>query len=53
LHGGRDGDQIVTVRITVEKSLSRKERELYEQLQELQNSSKGETAWEKFKKKFI
>ena len=53
LHGGRDGDQIVTVRVTVEKSLSRKERELYEQLQELQNSSKGETAWDKFKKKFI
>ena len=53
LHGGRDGDQIVTVRVTVEKSLSRKERELYEQLQELQNSSKGETAWEKFKKKFM
>ena len=53
LHGGRDGDQIVTVRVTVERSLSRKERELYEQLQELQNSSKGETAWEKFKKKFI
>ncbi|MCI5724170.1 MAG: molecular chaperone DnaJ [Erysipelotrichaceae bacterium] len=52
IRGGRQGDQIVTVRVSVDKDLTRRERELYEELQEIQNSGRGETAWQKFKKKF-
>jgi molecular chaperone DnaJ len=50
---GRKGDQICTVRIKVDSDLTKKEKELYEQLQELQNSGKGETIWHRFKKNFM
>ena len=49
--GGRNGDQYCTVRIQVEKKLSAREKELYQELQKLQGSGKG-SAWEKFKKQF-
>ncbi len=52
LRGGKKGDQIVTVRIKVNDNLSKKEKELYKQLQEIQNKDKGETLWSKFKKQF-
>ena len=52
LRGGRSGDQICTVRIKVDSSLTKREKELYAELQEIQNSGKGDTAWEKFKKSF-
>ena len=52
LRGGKKGDEIVTVRIKVNDDLSRKEKELYKQLQELQESSKSETLWTKFKNQF-
>ncbi len=52
LHGGRQGDQICTVKVQVDKDLTRKEKELYKQLQDLQNSGKSETIWSKFKKQF-
>lgn len=51
LRGGKKGDQIVTVRIKVNENLSKKEKDLYKQLQELQ--SKGsDSIWQKFKKQF-
>ncbi len=51
LRGGKNGDQICTVRIQVDRKLSAKERDLYKQLQDLQNKSK-KTAWTQFKDKF-
>ena len=52
IRGGRTGDQICTIRVKVDESLTRKEKELYKELQELQNSGKGDTIWSKFKKNF-
>ena len=52
LRGGRQGDQICTVRIKVDTDLTKKEKELYRQLQELQENGKGTTIWQKFKKQF-
>ena len=52
LRGGKKGDEIVTVRVKVNDDLSRKEKELYKQLQELQESSRSETLWTKFKNQF-
>ncbi len=52
IRGGRQGDQICTVRIKVDTGLTKKEKELYEELQKLQNNSRGETIWSKFKKTF-
>jgi molecular chaperone DnaJ len=52
IRGGRQGDQICTARIQVDENLTRKERELYKQLQELQNSGRGDTIWQKFRKSF-
>lgn len=52
LRTGRQGDQLCTVRIKVDTDISRKEKELYKQLQDLQNNSKPESIWDKFKKQF-
>ena len=49
---GRQGDQIVTVTLTVDDDLSRKEKELYKQLQELQGTKSGDSIWTRFKKNF-
>ena len=46
------GDQICTIKVQVDQHLTRKEKELYQQLAEIQRSGKGETLWEKFKKQF-
>lgn len=51
LRGGKKGDQIVTVRVKVNDNLSKKEKDLYKQLQDIQ--SKGsDSIWSKFKKQF-
>lgn len=52
LRGGKQGDEIVTVRIKINDALSRKEKELYKQLQDIQNNEKNETLWSKFKRQF-
>jgi len=52
IRGGRQGDEICTVRVQVDKDLTRREKELYKELQEIQNNGKGETLWTKFKKSF-
>lgn len=52
LRSGRQGDQLCTVRIKIDTDISRKERELYKQLQDLQNNTKPESIWDKFKKQF-
>ena len=52
LRGGRQGDQICTVRIKVDSDLSKREKELYAELQKLQNNRKNDTIWTKFKKSF-
>ncbi|MDO4193650.1 MAG: molecular chaperone DnaJ [Erysipelotrichaceae bacterium] len=51
VRGGKPGDQICTVRIQVDKKLTSKEKELYKQLQDIQNGSKKKP-WEQFKKMF-
>ena len=52
IRGGKEGDQICTVNVRVDDNLSRKEKELYRQLQELQGTRQGESIWERFKKNF-
>ena len=52
LRGGRQGDQICTVRIKVDTKLSSKEKELYRELQKLQSRSGKESAWDKFRNMF-
>lgn len=52
LRGGKKGDQIVTVRIKVNDNMTKKEKDLYKQLQDIQNNEKSETLWSKFKKQF-
>ena len=52
IRSGKEGDQICTVNIRVDDNLSRKEKELYKQLQELQGTRQGESVWERFKKNF-
>jgi len=52
IHGGKQGDQICTVRVKVDESLTKQERELYKQLQEIQNNGQGDTVWQKFKNSF-
>ena len=51
LRGGRNGDQLCTVHIEIDRKLTSKEKELYTQLQKLQNNQK-ESIWEKFKNQF-
>lgn len=52
MRSGRQGDQLCTVRIKVDTDLSRKEKELYKQLQDLQENAKSESIWDKFRKQF-
>lgn len=52
IRGGKQGDQICTVRIKVDSSLTKQEKELYQKLQEIQNSGQGDTVWQKFKNSF-
>lgn len=52
IRGGRQGDQICTVRVQIDTKLSAKEKELYKELQKLQNRSDKESIWDKFKKQF-
>lgn len=52
LRTGKQGDQLCTVRIKVDTDLTRKEKELYKQLQDLQNNVKSESIWDKFRKQF-
>jgi molecular chaperone DnaJ len=52
LRGGRQGDQICTIRVQVDKNLTMRERELYKELQKLQNNSGKESIWSRFKKSF-
>ncbi|MCR4951725.1 MAG: molecular chaperone DnaJ [Solobacterium sp.] len=49
---GRKGDQIVVVTVRVDENLSRKEKELYRQLQELEKGKGKESIWEKFRNSF-
>ena len=48
----RNGDQIVTIEVKVDEDLSKREKELYKELQELQGTKKGESVWTRFKKNF-
>ncbi len=48
---GRNGSQICIVKIHVPKTLSRKEKELYRELQKIQNGS-DDSIWDKFRKQF-
>lgn len=52
IKGGKRGDQICTVHVKINDDLSKKEKDLYKQLQELQDSKKSDTLWEKFKRQF-
>lgn len=52
IRGYGKGDQIVTIQVVVDKDLTKQEKELYKKLQEIQNSGKGETAWQRFKNQF-
>lgn len=49
---GKNGDQIVTVNVVVDEDLSKREKELYKELQELQGTKKGESIWTRFKNTF-
>lgn len=46
-----NGDQYVTVKIEIPTSLNSEEKSIFEQLKKTEGK-KGESAWEKFKKKF-
>ena len=48
---GRNGSQICIVKIHVPKTLSRREKELYKELQKIQNGSE-DSIWDKFRKQF-
>ncbi|MBR2991137.1 MAG: molecular chaperone DnaJ [Solobacterium sp.] len=52
LRGGANGDQLCTVKITVDKNLTAREKELYRELQKLQGNQNKETIWDKFRKQF-
>ena len=52
IRGGKQGDQICTVRVKVDENLTKQEKELYKQLQEMQNNGQGDTVWQKFKNSF-
>jgi len=52
LRTGKLGDQICTVRIRVDDKLTRREKELYKELQDLEKNGKGKTFWQKFKEQF-
>ena len=46
--GGKAGDQICTVHIKVDNKLTAKERQLYEQLRELEGKPGKENIWDRF-----
>ena len=46
--GGKAGDQICTVHIKVDNKLTVKERQLYEQLRELEGKPGKENIWDRF-----
>ena len=46
--GGKPGDQLCTVRIKIDKKLTAKERQLYEQLRSLEDKPGKENIWDKF-----
>ena len=46
-----NGDQYVVVKIDTPRSLNNEEKKLYEQIRKIE-AKKGESVWEKFKKKF-
>ena len=48
---GLQGDQYVIIKVTVDKTLSREEKQLYEKLMEIENK-KSNSVFEKFKKSF-
>lgn len=52
LRGGKEGDELCTVEITIDKKLSPREKELYAELQALQNSNGKGSFWSKMKKRF-
>ncbi len=52
LRGGKQGDQICTVRVKVDTKLTNREKELYKELQKLQKNSGKESIWDKFKNQF-
>ncbi len=52
IRGGKPGDQLCIVHIEVDKKLSAKEKELYKELQNLQQKAGKESIWQRFKKQF-
>ena len=52
LRTGKPGDQLCTVRIKIDKKLSAKEKALYEQLKELEDSPEKESVWDRFRRSF-
>ncbi|MBR2795082.1 MAG: molecular chaperone DnaJ [Solobacterium sp.] len=50
--GGKPGDQLCTVRIKIDKKLTAKERQLYEQLRDLEGKPGKENIWDKFMNSF-
>jgi molecular chaperone DnaJ len=50
--GGKPGDQLCTVRIKIDKKLTAKERQLYEQLRELEGKPGKENIWDRFVNSF-
>ncbi len=46
--GGKAGDQLCTVRIQIDKKLTSKERQLYEQLRDLEGKGGKENIWDRF-----
>lgn len=51
IRGGKNGDQLCTVHIQIDKKLTPKEKELYEQLQALQDTGR-KSPWQTFKEMF-
>ena len=49
---GKAGDQLCTVRIKIDKKLTAKERQLYEQLRELEGKPGKENIWDRFVNSF-
>ena len=52
LRTGRNGDQICTVKVQIDRTLTKREKELYQELKDIQDSGHGETMWQRFKKNF-
>ncbi|MBP3891038.1 MAG: molecular chaperone DnaJ [Solobacterium sp.] len=52
LRTGKTGDQLCSIHIEVDKKLTAREKELYKELQKLQEETGKETLWKRFKKQF-